>query len=389
MRLVGELKICRMAIVEPVVSAPRRAHPSRILIAALLIIVIGATAALFGWDIGRWFRHIWDTITSIPVGYLLAALALITIQTCTTAFAWYAILRAAYGAANVSWIQILGCYAAAVALNSIVPANLGTLAMLVMFTTIIVPATFAGVLGGELVQKIFYSVLGTATYVYLFVSVRGSFSLQFGFVSEHPVAFCVLLAGAALLLVLVGRVMRPRVSRWWQEAKDGGQILTHPRRYLAQVAFPEAISWVAMLGIIAVFLSAYKIPVTFDTLMRVVAGNSVANMTAVTPGGAGVQQGFNVLSLKGVTSPANATTYSVAQQLVTTAWNILLAIVLLVRAFGWSGGRTLVQESYGEARKKRAEQTSARKERRRARSAARHGRAVPDRGAALPDDADT
>jgi hypothetical protein len=87
-------------------------------------------------------------------------------------------------------------------------------------------------------------------------------------------------------------------------------------------------------------------------------------MTSVTPGGAGVVQGFNVLSLKGVTSSSNATAYSVAQQLVTTAWSILLAIVLLVRAFGWSGGKTLVAHSYGEAREKAAEESAARESRR-------------------------
>ena len=130
---------------------------------------------------------------------------------------------------------------------------------------------------------------------------------------------------------------------------------------------PEAISWVAMLGIIAVFLAAYNIPVSFHTLMRVVGGNSIANMTSVTPGGAGVVQGFNVLSLKGITSSANATAYSVAQQLVTTIWSILFAIVLLVRAFGWSGGKTLVKQSYSEAKEKSSEQSAARKAKRQAR----------------------
>ena len=127
----------------------------------------------------------------------------------------------------------------------------------------------------------------------------------------------------------------------------------------------------AMLGIIAVFLSAYNIPVSFHTLMRVVAGNSMANMTSVTPGGAGVVQGFNALSLKGITSTANATAYSVAQQLVTTAWSILLAIVLMVRAFGWSGGKTLVKQSYSGAREKSAEQSAARKAKKEARKEAR------------------
>ena len=46
------------------------------------------------------------------------------------------------------FMQVLACYAAAVALNWVLPANLGTLAMLLMFTTIIAGATFAGVLGG-------------------------------------------------------------------------------------------------------------------------------------------------------------------------------------------------------------------------------------------------
>ncbi len=115
------------------------------------------------------------------------------------------------------------------------------------------------------------------------------------------------------------------------------------------------------LGVIAVFLSAYNIPVSFHTLMRVVAGNSIANVTAVTPGGAGVVQGFNVLSLKGITSTANANVYSVAQQLVVTAWGILFAIVLLVRAFGWSGGRALVEQSYSQAREKTSEQSAARR----------------------------
>ncbi len=56
---------------------------------------------------------------------------------------------------------------------------------------------------------------------------------------------------------------------------------------------------------------------------------------------------------------------------MTTAWSILLAIVLVVRAFGWSGGKTLVQESYSQAREKSAEQTAARKAKRQARKDAR------------------
>jgi uncharacterized membrane protein YbhN (UPF0104 family) len=348
-----------------------RIHLHRLLIFGLVIVVIGAAAVLFGWDIGGWFKHLWDTITSISAGYLVAAVVLVTLQTTTTAYAWYAILRFGYPQSNVRWIEILACYAAAVALNSVLPANLGTLTMLIMFTSIITAAAFAGILGGYAVQKIFYSLIGIACYVYLFLTVGGSFDLQLGFVSEHPVATVILLVAVALLVYLLIRVMRERIDTWWQQAKVGGQILVHPRAYFARVVFPEAISWLAGLGIIAVFLAAYNIPVSFHTIMRVVAGNSIANVTSVTPGGAGVQQGFNVLSLKGITSSANATAYSVAQQLVVTAWGLLFAIVVVIRAFGWSGGKVLVSQSYGQAREKSSEQSAARKAKRHAKREAK------------------
>jgi uncharacterized membrane protein YbhN (UPF0104 family) len=343
-----------------------RAHLKPILIGGLVIVIIGAAATLFGWDIGGWMKHLWSTIASISIGYLLGAIALITLQTVATAFAWYSILRFAYPDSGVRWVQVLACYSAAVALNCVLPANLGTLAMLLMFTTIIAAASFAGILAGYVVQKIFYTLIGTAGYVYLFLTVGGSFDLQLGFLNAHPVAAVILLLGVVALLVLVAQMLSKRIKRWWEQAQVGGRILVHPRNYLGGVLLPEAISWLAMLGIIAVFLAAYHIPVSFHTVMRVVAGNSIANMTSVTPGGAGVQQGFNVLSLKGITSSANATAYSVAQQLVITAWSILFAIVLLVRAFGWSGGKALVKQSYSEAREKSSEQSAARKAKRQA-----------------------
>jgi uncharacterized membrane protein YbhN (UPF0104 family) len=355
-----------MASRQAIIPAHGRVHLRRIAIGVLVLVVIGAGATLAGWDITGWFKQIWDTVTSVSLGYLLAGVALITVQTTATAFAWYSILRYGYPDSDVRWIQVLACYAAAVALNSVLPANLGTLVMLLMFTTIIVAASFAGVLAGMAVQKIFFTLIGAFCYLYLFLTVGGSFSLQLGFIADHPWATAILLVGVAMLLFLIGRMLRQRVKRWWEQAKVGAQILVHPRAFLGRVVLPEAISWVAMLGVIAVFLSAYNIPVSFHTLMRVVAGNSIANVSSVTPGGAGVVQGFNVLSLKGLTSTSNATAYSVSQQLVTTAWGILFAIVLLIRAFGWSDGKTLVTQSYSQAREKNAEQSAARKARRHA-----------------------
>src|SRR5947207_10336912 len=327
----------------------------RLLTWAAVFVLIGAFASLVGWDITGWLSDVWDTLSAISVGYIVAACVLKTAQTTLSALSWYAILRFAYPG-RVRWRDILAAYAASVALNAILPANIGTLVMLLMFTTIIAGATFAAILGGYAVQKIFWTLIGAFVYLYLFLSVGGSFDIKFAFVHEHPWATAtLLLAGAYLLFVLVRRIW-PRVLRWWDDAKEGGSILAKPRSYFMWVFTPSLVSWLAGLAVMGVFLAAYGIPVTFDTLMRISGGNSIANVTSVTPGGAGVTQAFNVASLKGIASPKDATAYSVAQQLVTTAWNIIFGIALVVWAFGWTGGKRLVGDSYEEAKAKAAEQ---------------------------------
>jgi uncharacterized membrane protein YbhN (UPF0104 family) len=338
---------------------------------ALVLVVAAAVANLLGWDIKGWFEELWDTLTTISIQYIVAGCVLLSVQTAATAYAWYSILRYGYPNAAIRFREVLAAYAASVALNGILPANLGTLMLLLMFPMFIVGASFMGVLGGYAVEKIFFTVIGAFVYLYLFLTVGGSFDIKFSFVHEHPWATVIVLIGGALLAVWGARRFWPRILKWWEQAKDGGRILVHPRAYLGRVFVPSFVGWVAMLGVIAVFLAAYDIPVTFDTLMHVVGGNSIANVTSVTPGGVGVTQAFNVASLSGVTSATNATAYSVAQQLVTTAWNILFGIVLMAWAFGWTGGEKLVKDSYAQAKAKEEEQKKARQAKKQSERSAR------------------
>src|SRR5262249_3400006 len=185
--------------------------------------------------------------------------------------------------------------------------------------------------------KIFFTVIGAFTYLYLFLSVGGSFDIKFEWVHDHPWGTAVLLVGGAFLIYLLIRSIWQRVVKWWDEAKEGGATLAEPRKHFLRVFTPSLLGWIGSLGVMAVFLAAYSIPVSFDTLMRISGGNSIANVTSATPGGAGVNQAFNVASLRGVTDATTATAYSVSQQLVTTAWNIIYAIILITWAFGWAG----------------------------------------------------
>jgi uncharacterized membrane protein YbhN (UPF0104 family) len=350
-------------------EAPKPAARSRplwrrVVVWALIVLVIGAAANLFGWDIRGWFNSLWDTVTTISVASLIAAIGCMVVQTTATAFAWYSILKFAYPE-RTRWRDVLAGYAVSVALNGILPANIGTLVLLIMLT-VLIGMSFAAVLGAYAVEKIFFTVAGAFVYLYLFLTVGGSFDISFDWVHTHPAATIVLFGGGALLIVLLVRRFWPHVVAWWEKAKEGGAILGRPRRFLGRVFLPSFVSWLAMLACIGVFLNAYGIPVSFDTLMHVAGGNSLANVTSFTPGGVGVTQAWNVASLQGVASPKDATAYSVAQQLVGTAWNIIYALILMIWAWGWGGGKQLVSDSYAEAKRRQAEE----QEKRRAKKAA-------------------
>jgi uncharacterized membrane protein YbhN (UPF0104 family) len=330
---------------------------------AMVVLVLN----LLGVDVRGWLSSVWDALTDISLGYLLAGWAVQTVQTTLTALAWYFILRAGFPRAPLSYLQVLAAYAAGVALNGFLPANLGTFVMLLMFVAMIPGANFAGVLGGMVVQKIFFTVAGTFVYLYLFLSVPGSFELQLNFPHDHPALTVLILLGGAFLIVLLARIFWRRLQGLWAKAKQGGAILARPRDYFLKFVLPSFGAWLAKLGVTAIFLAGYGIPVTFHSIMSVIGGNSLANTVSATPGGIGINQAVNSIALDDYTDAATATAYSLGQQLAITAWNIGFAVVVVVWAFGWTGGKLLVGQSYADAKVKAAEQ----KEQRAARKAAK------------------
>jgi uncharacterized membrane protein YbhN (UPF0104 family) len=321
---------------------------------------------LLGVPVADWIRTLFKKVAEVPAWAIGAGIVLETLQTGFAALAWLAILRAAFPRAGVSFRLVLASYATAVALNDFLPANLGTWVMLVMFASLITGATFAAVFSGLVVQKIPFSVFNIALYLYLFLSVSGSFSIKLGFVSDHAVLLVTVIGGGVVLLALLARVFWRRLAKLRAQLATGGAILRQPRTAVLRMALPELASFGARLGIIAVFLGAYGIPVTFHNVASVSASNSVSNSVSVTPGGVGVTQAMNTAALANSTGSANATAYSVSQQLITSAWDVVFALVLVSWVFGWSQGRELVRSSYGEAKVRSRDFTEQRRSRRRA-----------------------
>ncbi len=331
---------------------------------AVLIFVLNE----LGIPVDDWLSELFDKLGEIPAWAIVAGIVLQTAQTMLAALAWYGILRATPFGAGVGYRIVLASYATSVALNGFLPANIGTWVMLLMFTTLFAGATFTMMLSGIAVQKIPFSVFNVALYLYLFISVAGSFSVKLGFLSDHTGLAVAIVAGGIFLIVLLVRIFWRKLAGVREQIAQGGAVLGKPRRFLLDVALPELGSYAARLGVVGVFLGAYGIPVTFHNIATVTASNSISNTVSATPGGVGVTQALNSVALSGSTDTATATAYSISQQLVTSAWNIVFAVVLVSWVFGWSGGKALVESSYADAKTKSREMKEKRKQRKTAES---------------------
>ena len=204
------------------------AKPILVRIARIAAWLAGLALVLYvlehlGVPVSDWIHQFFQQLRAVPASAIAGGIVLETLQTGFAALAWLTILRAAFSDAQLPFRPVLASYAVAVALNGFVPANIGSLVMMLMFVTLIAGATFAAVFSGFIVQKIPFSVLNIASYVYLFATVTGSLSLKLDFLADHPLSSVVIILGGIVLLVLLARFFWGR-SKLREQLKSGGAI---------------------------------------------------------------------------------------------------------------------------------------------------------------------
>ena len=133
--------------VTPFQDHSRRRRLTKVIAWLVGIALVVLVLELVGIDVGGWLSSFWDSLNDVALEYVVAGLALQTVQTTLTALAWWFILRAGYPNAVIPYRAILAAYAAGVAMNGFLPANIGTFVSLLMYTALIAGATFPGVLG--------------------------------------------------------------------------------------------------------------------------------------------------------------------------------------------------------------------------------------------------
>jgi uncharacterized membrane protein YbhN (UPF0104 family) len=289
-----------------------------------------------------WLSQLWDTLTSVSVPLLILGLVFQTAQTALVALAWRNILRASYPDGGVNYRSTLGYYAGGNGLNAILPASAGTVAMLGLFRTSIAGSTVAGLVGATVVENIFFAILGALVYLWLFLGVAGSFDVKLGWFSDHWGLTLIIIVVGGILIGVVGRILWRHLRETWNQAKEGGVIVTQPRKFLVQVVGVEAVSYVARMGVNATFMYAYDIPVSLTNIFLIVAAASISSTVAIAPGAVGTQTALASVVLNGVAPQATISAYTIGQALITTAWNAVFGLTMLARTIGWEQTRKLI-----------------------------------------------
>src|SRR5262249_275979 len=141
------------AMMSPMSAGDDRETPSRPIpmrIARIAAWVAGVALAVFvldllGVPVKNWIHQLFKELRAIPASAVVGGCVLELLQTVFASISWLTILRAAFPEAAIPFRPVLASYAVAVALNSFLPANIGTLVMMLMLVTLIAGATFAAI----------------------------------------------------------------------------------------------------------------------------------------------------------------------------------------------------------------------------------------------------
>ena len=145
-----------------------------------------------------------------------------------------------------------------------------------------------------------------------------------------------MVALAALVLTLWAQ---RRVREFWERVRLGFAILREPARFVRQVLFWQALSWVLRIAGLYFFLEAFHVEASLHNALLVQVVDSLATLFPATPGGAGTKQGLLVFVFRNkAVSTALLLSFSVGMYIATLVCNVVIgfaAILLMTRSLSW------------------------------------------------------
>lgn len=302
-----------------------------------------------GIDVGSWLNDVFANLESVPPHYVALALLLKGGESLFTALAWTRVLRAAYPRQEVPYRLVLAGYQGGLALNAVAPAKAGTLASFGILRLHIRGSRLPTLMSTFAVNSIAFTIFALVNVLVVFALFRNMIIEHLSgpirpigdFLSYYPIlvpVFGIAVIIAAAWLVRSGRSKAGDIG---DQLAAGGAILRAPRRYVLLVFLPALGAYACRLGYTAVFMAAFDIPVTLETVVLMLGAALVASLLAVTPGGIGVSQAVDVAIMSAYAPADVIASASLTQDMLVKAWNILFGLILAATVFGWQGAMAL------------------------------------------------
>lgn len=282
------------------------------------------------------------SLADVSPGLLALALGLHLANMGLRAFAWLAILRAAYPEAGVTYRTALTAYAAGVGVNAVAPARGGDVVKVVGARTRIAGSSTPAIVATLIAETVFDAVVGIGLLTWAYGTDRlpglpelpttGLFELSF--YARHQTALEVAIATLPLLVFVGWRYLEGHVRAFRERVGQGLAIMRSPVAYLRGVAAPQALGWCCRLGTAWAMLGAFGVEATPANAALVLVVGSISTLLPITPGGAGAQQALLALVLAGAAAQSTILAFSVGAQVATTATNAIVGIVAVTALFG-------------------------------------------------------
>jgi uncharacterized membrane protein YbhN (UPF0104 family) len=299
-------------------------------------------------DLGGWLADVFRRIGDVSVYWLVLALALKTAESALIGLGWRNILRAAYPGSNLSFKTAWGASQGGTAINAVTPAQAGTAAMIGIFRSSIPGSSVAGVASATVVQALFFTALSVLMVIGVAIFRPGTVSKGSpsddvgGFFGSHPILIVVCVVAVLAVLYFLWPRLKPRLLDTWHKAKAGAAIFRDWRRYAREVALPSAGSFCCRIGVNVVFMAAFGIPVTVFTVFLVASSHTLSGVFAITPGGVGQTQALDLATLRRYAPSHDIAAFSITQDSIMTIWNVILGVVVMLWAFGFTQAKEIV-----------------------------------------------
>ena len=280
-------------------------------------------------------------LAGVKWGALAIALLFFTAYLSLRARASFNILRAAYPTETFRFKDIWAAYFAGYGFNSVIPARGGDVIRLFLTKTSVPRSSYPAVGSSFFVENVFD--LTMAVFILTFAFTQGVFpkppdfadlsAFDLSYFAQHPKFGLFVLTALGVLFLAVVAIMSARVRAFWERVKQGLTILYDRNRYFREVWAVQFAGWLCRFTAFWFLLEAFHIGGSVKNVLLVLGVNAVAAAVPFTPGGAGVQQALLVKVFG-----AEATAYSVGQQIAIAGWTfgigfLAIALVFRMRSF--------------------------------------------------------